>query len=158
MEAENGYEIFSIFHIATRDDDQRCVISDAPRAAQSPPSVFPPASPRARHKMDQLMRWLISLLSFVEATYYTLTKGNYTNKNTTKTSLRMNAVLLDPGGEDAKMNAEMNVEMNAVLLDPGGEDAKMKMNAEMNEMNAVLLDPGGEAAKMKILCENSDLS
>ena len=82
MEAENGYEIFSIFHIATRDDDQRCVISDAPRAAQSPPSVFPPASPRARHKMDQLMRWLISLLSFVQAKYYTLKKGNYTNKNT----------------------------------------------------------------------------
>ena len=86
MEAENGYEtvehlamlivvIFSIFHIATRDvpySDQRCVVSDAPHAAQSSPSVFPPASPRARHKMDQLMRWLISLLSFVEATYYTL--------------------------------------------------------------------------------------
>ena len=44
----------------------------------------------------------------------------------------MNAVLtLDPGGEDATMNAEMNA-----------------MNVEMNEMNAVLtFDPGGEDAK-----------
>ena len=37
------------------------------------------------------MRWLISLLSFVEAKYYmyTLKKGNYTNKITQKNSLRM---------------------------------------------------------------------
>ena len=53
----------------------------------------------------------------------------------------MNAVLLDPGGEDAKMNVEMKMnsnEMNAVLLDPGGEDAKMNVEMKMNanEMNA----------------------
>ena len=81
MAAENGYQmpassvehlldvvIFSIFHIITRDVpyyDHRCVVSNAPNATQSSPSVSPPAPPRACHQMDQLMRWLISLLSFV---------------------------------------------------------------------------------------------
>ena len=96
MIAENGYlmpassaehllnvVIFSIFHIATRDVpyfDHRCVASNAPYATQSQPSVSPQALPRARHQMDEVTRWLIALLCFVDAKYDTCTdvKGNYT--------------------------------------------------------------------------------
>ena len=104
MIAENGYQmlassvehlldvvIFSIFHIVTRDVpyymyDHRCVVSDAPNATQSSPSVSPRTPPRGRDKMDgahiwtvsELMRWLTALLCFIDAKYDTLDKGNCT--------------------------------------------------------------------------------
>ena len=159
MAAETGYQmstssvehlliviIFGIFHIVTRDVhvpynyDHRCVVYTAPHAAPLSSSVSPTAPPRGR---DALMRWLIALLCFIEEKY----DGGEDAKMNAKMNAEMNemnemnAVLLEPGGKDAKMNGEKN-EMNTVLLDPGGEEAKM--NAEMNEINAVLLDPGGE--------------
>ena len=81
--------------------------------------------------MDQLMRWLISLLSFVEAKYYTLKKGNYTNKNTQKNSLRMEKPgkiidteeTIDPGKEAFRTLNRGKITNTEKILDTG-EDGK----------------------------------
>ena len=179
MAAANGYQmpafvIFSIFHIITRDVPyyaHRCVVSNAPNATQSSPSVSPPAPPRARHKMDELMRWLISLLSFVEAKYYTLKTGNYTNKNTKKNSLRMEKPgkiidtepILDTG-EDGKVavptlnpGSDKIIEDADLRLHPGKAIIDTAKNTKKNSLRMEkpgkiidteeIIDPGEETVQ-----------
>jgi hypothetical protein len=164
--------IFSIFHIITRDVpyyDHRCVVSNAPNATQSSPSVSPPAPPRARHKMDQLMRWLISLLSFVEAKYYTLDtetildtgedgKGYYRHcKEHQKNSLRMEhpakiidtEEILDTGeaGKDAVPTLNRTLNPGKII-----DTEKILDNGEDGKDAVPTLNPGSD----KII-EDADL-
>ena len=129
---------------------------NAPNATQSSPSVSPPAPPRARHKMDQLMSWLISLLSFVEAKYYTLKKGNYTNKNTKKNSLRMEKPgkiidteeIIDPG-EDGK-DADLRLHPGKAIIDTAKNIKKNSLRMEKPGKiidTEEIIDPGEETVR-----------
>jgi hypothetical protein len=171
MIAENGYHLLnvvisSIFHIATRDvlyyDHRGCVVSNAPHATQSPPSVSPPAPPRACHTMDQLIRWLIALLSFIEEKYYTLKKGNYmytkkqtpeenTQKNTKKNSLRLEEPgkiidtekIIDTRDESVRTLNPAKIINTDKILDTreDGEDAVLTLNSGSEK----IIDTGQDA-------------
>ena len=67
-------------------------------------------------------------------------KRNKMNGEMKMNANEMNAVLLDPGGEDAKMNAEMHV--NA------------KMNTAMNAMNAEMNENGFDATAGVSRCKS----
>jgi hypothetical protein len=121
--------------------------------------------------MDQLMRWLISLLSFVEAKYYTLKKGNYTNKNTKKNSLRMEKPgkiidtekILDTGedGKDAvptlNPGSDKIIEDADLRLHPGKAIIDTAKNTKQNSLRMAkpakiidtveIIDPGEETVR-----------
>ena len=97
------------------------------------------------------MRWLISLLSFVEAKYYTLKKGNYTNKNTKKNSLRMEKPgkiidteeIIDPGEEAVRTLHPGKITNTEKILDTGedGKDAVPTLNPGSDK----IIDTGEDA-------------
>jgi hypothetical protein len=106
--------------------------------------------------MDQLIRWLIALLSFIEEKYYTLKKGNYmytkkqtpeenTQKNTKKNSLRLEepGKIIDNRDESVRTLNPAKIITTYKILDTreDGEDAVLTLNSGSEK----IIDTGQDA-------------